>query len=375
MTVRLLAACAVVAPSLPARAQYKGFHAAITKQLSPIKEDDNAIVELGTLIPKEYELRFKSLKVPQGIVFKSLQSPAGGCVVEGKNCRQHFTMAVDAHTSGKCNLTGDYVASFDVACTDAKDASCKPGTHEVAFTLNSENFCTAKTVDTSGMWQQIPGMFAGDIGAGAGEDMWIVDFRKSVPGGYDVVSLNLNKTVGMRRNGGAVRIDLDGGGNAFVVNDKGEIYRSSGQSWNRLPGIAKDIGVGPNGTAWHIGNNAVPGGFGIYRWNGKSWDNIKGGAVRIDVDPKGNAWVVNDAGTVFRWSGSDWLVVPGVTARDVGIGANGSVFVAGKDGIVSKWDGKAWTRRGGSRVTDITVTASGVPIALNESHEIWVGQP
>jgi hypothetical protein len=284
-------------------------------------------------------------------------------------------MAIDASSSGKCNLNGDYVATFDVACTDPKDAACKPGTHDIAFSLKSENFCSETNVDTSNLWQRIKGMFANDVGAGGSDTMWLLDARKAVPGGAEVVTLGLNSTAGMRRNGGAVRIDADGNSNGFVANDKGEMFRFAGGGWSRLPGVARDVGIGANGTAWHVGNNAVPGGFGVFRWNGKGWDDMKGGGVRIDVDPQGNAWVVNDAGQVYRYSGSGWAGAPGVKARDIGVGANGSVFVTGHDGKVYKWDGKGWTSRGGNGMVDITVTDKGVPVTVNEARELWVGQP
>ena len=375
-TIRSLAASVAVLLSLPAAAQYKGFNAAITKQISPINAGDPAIVELLTVIPMPYVLQFESLAAPNGVALKDANAETT-CpdARDARKCRQRFTMAVDAHSSGKCSLNGNYVAKFDVACTDPKNPSCKPGKHEVAFSLQSENFCTAKVVDTSRLWQQVKGVFAGDVGVGGASLMWFLDANKNVPGGFDVVSMDLNKTAGMRRNGGAVRIDVDGKGNAFVANDKGEMFRFNGNGWNKLPGLAKDIGVGANGVAWHIGTNAVAGGFGIYRWNGNGWDDTKGGAVRVDVDPQGNAWVVTSDGDVFRFTGNGWAGVPGIKARDVGVGANGAVFVAGQDGSAYKWDGKAWINRGGSGVTDISVTADGAPVAVINTHELWIGQP
>src|SRR5438105_2781316 len=39
--------------------------------------------------------------------------------------------------------------------------------------------------------------------------------------------------------------------------------------FDKMPGMATDIGVGADGSVWVIGDNKVAGGFGIYRWNGK----------------------------------------------------------------------------------------------------------
>lgn len=371
-------AAALALPVAPAVAQSPGFRAAaaITKQLSPVNAGDNAIVELNTLATMPYQLMFHSLTTPQGVAFKGVKMEST-CpdAHDAKKCRQYFTMAIDAHSSGKCKLDGDYVANFHVACLSG-DGGCKPGKHEVAFSLKSENFCTEALANTAGLWQRRAGnLFAADVGVGGGDVMWLLDAKKSVAGGFDVITLGFDKAAAMRRSAGAARIDVDAQGGAFIAKDNGEMFHFASNAWNKLPGLAKDVGVGANGTAWCIGANAVPGGFGIYRWQGNDWTSVSGGALRIDVDPQGNAWVVNDAGDVFRFDGGRFVVVPGVKARDVGIGANGAVFVAGKDGSAYKWNNNAWTKHGGSRLTDISVTAQGVPVAIDEERAVWVGQP
>src|SRR3954454_19893274 len=46
--------------------------------------------------------------------------------------------------------------------------------------------------------------------------------------------------------------------------------------WRRLPGAARDVGVGADGTAWMVSRSpAEVGGFGVYRWNGGSdWTSV-----------------------------------------------------------------------------------------------------
>lgn len=217
-------------------------------------------------------------------------------------------------------------------------------------------------------WRQMPGA-AVDIGMGANGSLWVVG-ANAVPGGFGVYRWNGQGWDDMR--GGAVRIDVDPQGNAWVANDKGEMFRFANNAWHKLPGLAKDIGVGPT-AIWHIGTNPVAGGFGIYRWTNNAWQDMKGGAVRIDVDPQGNAWVVNDKGDIFRWTGSAWAGVPG-KARDIGIGGDGSVFVLGPDNTVHKWNGSTWIKRDGL-LSEITVDAKGVPFGVNGAKQIWMGYP
>ena len=80
-------------------------------------------------------------------------------------------------------------------------------------------------------------------------------------------------------------------------------YAQSGKTWDQLPGFAKDIGVGGDGSVWIIGTN--PGGtehdFGIHKWTGSNWQGIEGGGVEISVDSSGLPWVVNSMGNIVRW--------------------------------------------------------------------------
>lgn len=221
----------------------------------------------------------------------------------------------------------------------------------------------------TGQWTALPGS-AVDVGAGGSGtgSIWHVG-GKRVPGGYAISRWN-----GSSWNeipGGAVRIDVDGQGNAWVLNDTNTIFRWTGNAWSALDGQALDVGVGANGTTWVIGTSKAPGGYAIHRRDGNTWKPIPGAAVRIDVDPRGNAWVVNDTGSIFRWTGSNWAPVPG-SARDIGIGGDGSVFIVGTDGSVQKWSGSAWVKRdGGLQV--ISVDPSGIPYGANAGNQIWKG--
>ncbi|MFC1745484.1 tectonin domain-containing protein [Candidatus Riflebacteria bacterium] len=146
----------------------------------------------------------------------------------------------------------------------------------------------------------------------------------------------------------------------------GTVPKSIPIPWKGLPGRAKDIGVGANGTAWVIGTNKVRGGYGIYRWNGRGWQNIPGGAIRIDVGPRGNAGIVNKSGVIFLYNGKNWQVLPG-KAKDIGIGANGAIWVIGTNkeaggyGIY-RWHGRGWQK----------IAGSGVRIDVDEHGNAWI---
>jgi hypothetical protein len=177
---------------------------------------------------------------------------------------------------------------------------------------------------------------------------------------------------------------VDGSGVPWVVDVRGNVYRRTSNSpssggWSLLPGgaCAKDIGVGPDGSAWIIGCTPTGANGNIYKWNGSVWDQAQGGAVRVAVAVSGIPWVVNQSNLIYRrtsrspFSGG-WSQMPG-NARDVGAGPDGDVWKVGTEsgstgGFIYVWDEQPagfktpsrseWVRLPGS-ATDIAVGPTG----------------
>jgi hypothetical protein len=169
----------------------------------------------------------------------------------------------------------------------------------------------------------------------------------------------------------------------------GVACQSCKRTWGKLPGLARDIGAGADGSVWVIGTNPIGNDFGIFRWTGRGWEAVDGAAVRIDVDENGDPWVVNSAGQVFRRVNDRWLQLPdlssvsvgGITipaaAKDIGIGANGAVWITARMRVgmqfqfgVFKWTGTSWDRVDGS-AERIDVDRSGNPWVVNSAGEIF----
>jgi hypothetical protein len=70
--------------------------------------------------------------------------------------------------------------------------------------------------------------------------------------------------------------------------------------WVRVPGRARDIGIGADGSVWVIGVDDHRDGHSIYRFNGSGWDKVSGKASQISVGPDGEPWVVNREGDIYR---------------------------------------------------------------------------
>jgi len=146
-------------------------------------------------------------------------------------------------------------------------------------------------------------------------------------------------------------------------------------TWKDLPGLAKDIAVGADGTAWVIGAIAVNGGFTIHRWDGGNWPAVDGGAVRIAVAPDGHPWVVNDAGQIYERVGDIWKIRPG-SAKDIAVGADGSVWVIGtipgNGGFtIHRWNGSDWDHPIDGYGVRIAVDHLGRPWVVNDVHQIF----
>jgi|LauGreStaDraftv2_3_1035109.scaffolds.fasta_scaffold02418_2 hypothetical protein len=231
---------------------------------------------------------------------------------------------------------------------------------------------SATSTRSAQFWFQMPGA-ALDIGMGGNDALFMIGTNK-LSGGYGIYRWASNNWQAI--SGAGVRIDVDGTGNPWMVNETGNIYRWVGSAWLQVPGAAIDIGASAGGV-WVLGTAKVSGGYEIFRLTGTStWTKVTGGAMRIDVDPKGNPWIVNDAGNVYRWNGNGWDTINGPKARDVGIGGDGSVFIVGQDGSIHKWSSSSssWVKRDGV-MSEITVSRQGIPFGVNASKNIYMGYP
>lgn len=129
-------------------------------------------------------------------------------------------------------------------------------------------------------WEQIPGG-ATDIGIGANGAVFVTG-TDDVPGGHGIYKWNGS---GWKRYpGGGVRIDVDGQGRPWVVDDAGQIFHWKDSHWMKVPGSATDITASPEG-AWCTGTEETQGGYSIYRWDpsSHSWLQVPGGGVAISI--------------------------------------------------------------------------------------------
>jgi len=143
---------------------------------------------------------------------------------------------------------------------------------------------------------RLPGK-ATDIGVNEKGQAWAIGTRK-VNGGYDIYRWHIRNWQQVK--GGAVRVDVDPKGNAWVVNSSGDIFQFSGNKWKKMPGKGTDITVGGNGDVYVIGTDAS-----LYRWDRGKWKKLEASAKAVSADRKGRPWVVGGNGGMFAWNGAE----------------------------------------------------------------------
>lgn len=173
---------------------------------------------------------------------------------------------------------------------------------------------------TGSDWSPVAGS-ASDIGAG-GNAIWAVG-RTPVVGGFNIMRWNNGSWQNIP--GGAVRIDVNQAGQAWVVNNAGDAFRWNGTTWVGARGKqGRDISVGSDGSVWMLGWDNVGSGYPIYRLINSTWTLVDGALENISAGPSGVIWGTNSQGNIWRKGG---VGVPGTLAVGVWTGLMRSLIV------------------------------------------------
>ena len=151
-------------------------------------------------------------------------------------------------------------------------------------------------------------------------------------------------------------------------------------TWQQLPGLAHEIALGVDGSAWCLGlgdmSDVGPGGgYSIHRWNGADWDHVDGAADKIAAHPDGSLWVVNREHRGLRCSAAGWELLPGL-AREIAVGADGSAWCLSASDFapggasIHVWNGHDWDHVDGAAVK-IAVGPDGQPWIVNSAGNIF----
>jgi hypothetical protein len=148
---------------------------------------------------------------------------------------------------------------------------------------------------------------ATDLAIGGDNSVWILEADQTT-GGHSVYR-KTGSTDWTKMNFGAASIAVDKGGNAWVVNDAGNLfmYNVVSKAWEKKPAssvgaTARSVHAGAtSGAVWMVGTASVPGGHPIFQWNSSkaAWEPYGTyGAVGI-TEAAGTPWIVQSDGRVF----------------------------------------------------------------------------
>ena len=138
---------------------------------------------------------------------------------------------------------------------------------------------------------------AREIAIGANGDLWCLSATNFAPGGGSIHVWNGSDWAPVV--GAAVKIAVGPDGDPWIVNSAGQVFRRSGEGWELMPGLAREIAITVTGDVCCLGTAKMPsGGYSIHRWNGTAWDQLSGAAVRIAAAK--SVMVVNSEHNIFR---------------------------------------------------------------------------
>jgi len=115
---------------------------------------------------------------------------------------------------------------------------------------------------------------------------------------------------------------------------------------------------------------------------GPKWEKVPGAAVRIAVGPKNDPWIVTSTNAIYHYEGGKWVGIKGQTATDIGVGKDGTVWIITNDkpgeygnpshggNAIRKFNGSEWEQVDGGAVA-LSVDAEGYPWLVTGNKDIY----
>jgi hexosaminidase len=164
-------------------------------------------------------------------------------------------------------------------------------------------------------------------------------------------------------------------GRLWLVNAANEIYLRQGDKWEQLPGKARQVTSGPDGTIWSVSTQPMTGGYVLMRWSEpkKDWSLVGNdtAAVQISAAPDGSLWATTEAYAVYRFAEGKWANVQGL-AREVSVGPDGTAWILTSDPAPGGFE--LFAAPPGGRFRRVQPPGAGVHIAAARTGQIWVSR-
>ncbi|CCQ74378.1 tectonin domain-containing protein [Magnetospira sp. QH-2] len=202
----------------------------------------------------------------------------------------------------------------------------------------------------NGQWHEVKGQRAIDVGIG-GDWIWIIGTQKT-GGGYVMHRARYDRNGQFKWQhipGGAIRLDVDKNGNAWVINDQHKVYQYHGNRWHQKAGTASDITISDAGDIWVTGTgyHHANGGSPLFRYvhQNDGWLGYNDRGIAISAGKSGKMWVINSHGRLYESDGSKgqppnkvvWRKSRDALALDIDVGQNGDVWAVGQRDSHAWW--------------------------------------
>ena len=164
--------------------------------------------------------------------------------------------------------------------------------------VNAANEIFLRKRDT---WQRFPGT-ARQVTSGRDGTIWAVSTQPAT-GGYALTrwSQSEEKWRPLDDNVAAVQISASPDGSLWAATDAYAVNRYAEGKWTNVQGLAREVSVGPDGTAWTLTMDPGPGGFELFAAppDGR-FRRVQplGTGVHIAAAGVGEVWICLDVGAV-----------------------------------------------------------------------------
>jgi hypothetical protein len=116
------------------------------------------------------------------------------------------------------------------------------------------------------------------------------------------------------------------------------------ETWKLLIGSeAIDVAVGMDGVYYLVNNEGS-----IYKYTGIAWQKLSGSDGRSIASNAGKVFLTNSEGEIYQLVGTKWKQMPGSDGKDIAIDSDGSVWLLDTGGKIYKFNGTKWNRMPGS---------------------------
>ncbi|MBN2093389.1 T9SS type A sorting domain-containing protein [candidate division KSB1 bacterium] len=291
------------------------------------------------------DITFDDIKSPGNTTLSKKTTgtpPPGGFQIVPIGSPVYYDIETTATFTGNIKICIQYI---DAGLTPAQEAALKLLVYE----------------NPPGSWKDITTSLNTSTNTICGTVTHLSEFATMFTSGSSDIDINPTSLAATANAGGSAAKLLS------ITNsgDTDLIFEISGTKWQKMPGAARDIGVGDDGEAWFIGMNKNENGYDIFRWTGTDWELKPGGAMTVDVGSQNHIVVVNETHGIYQWNISDWRPLSG-KARDVSIASDGTMWAIGTNKVfggyeILKWNGTSWDLMPGGAVK----------IGVGSQNHIW----